>query len=191
MAYFSNMFTFTFVLGLTFFFGTECSNVTMPKWKDLECQVYMWCRERRLLKTFFLSLVPSIFSLSWPATGRTPGWSVRCTGAGSCRSTTSRSTTVWWDMDWRRRPWTGTGLMAMMWPTPECGHMLGITLRCHSSLRKSDVAARLKIRIAAVAMVTLLSFTLVITCSTGETTAIHHPVVLIFLFVKHGFEYSN
>ena len=85
----------------------------------------------------------------------------------------------------------GTGLMAMMWPTPECGHMLGIILRCLSSLRKSDVAASLKIRKAAVAMVTLLSFTLVTTCSTGETTAIHRPVVHIFLFVKHGFEYLN
>ena len=37
MAYFSNM--FSFVLGLTFFLGTECSNMTIPKWKDLECQV--------------------------------------------------------------------------------------------------------------------------------------------------------
>ena len=140
---------------------------------------------------FSLSLVASICSLNWSLTGRTPGWSVSCKEAGWFRLMTWRNTTILWDMDWRRRPWTGTGLMAMMWQTPECGHMLGIILRCLSSLRKSDVAASLKIRIAAVAMVTLLSFTLVTTCSTGETTAIHHPVVLIFLFVKHGFEYLN
>ena len=79
----------------------------------------------------------------------------------------------------------------MMWPTPECGPMLGITQRCLSSLLKSDVTASGKVKKAVVLMVTLSSFTLAITFSIGEIIVITQSVRSIILFVKQQFKYLN
>merc|ERR1711971_1113672 len=163
MAYFSNM--FSVVLVLTFFIGTECSNVTVPRWKDLECQKG---------HKYLFSEMTANWEDSRLECELYGGWLVNVGDLKECNCLMEHGLKeeilTWY--------WTDGNDVANsgVWRHANSNtDMLTVTLMCLSSLRGLGVIA-LMLSTVVQTMVMLLCFTLAMIFSTEEITVMHNPV---------------